>query len=86
MLASVTSISGIPVQGRPPSWCSLKLTICFDVLHSTVHTPGLVANFTNTTFAKQELALNTLRKVKSVKTTLSNTLFIQITKSNQDLA
>jgi hypothetical protein len=50
-----------------------------------VHTHSWVANFTDTTFTKQELAVNPLHKVKSVKTTLSNTRFVQITKSNQDL-
>jgi hypothetical protein len=33
--------------------------------------------------AKLELAMSTLHKVKSVKTALSNTRFIQITKSNE---
>jgi hypothetical protein len=35
---------------------------------------GQVANFTDTTFAKWELAVNTPHKVKPVKTTLSNIL------------
>jgi hypothetical protein len=54
------------------------------VSHITMHNCGRAANFTDTTFAKPELAVNTLLKVKSVKTTLSNTHFVQITKSNQD--
>jgi hypothetical protein len=33
--------------------------------HSTAHNYGRVVNFTDTTFAKEELAVNTLRKVKS---------------------
>jgi hypothetical protein len=45
---------------------------------------GWAANFTDIS-AGRELALNTLRKVKSVKTTLSNTHFLQITKYIQDL-
>jgi hypothetical protein len=85
-LASVSSISEILVLGRPPSWCILKFTACFDVSHSTAHTRGQEANFTNTTFAKRELVMNTLHKVMSIKTTLSNTSFVQITKSNQGLA
>jgi hypothetical protein len=50
------------------------------------HTCGQVTNFTNTTFAfaKLTLAMSTLCKMKSVKTALSNTNFVQITKSNQD--
>jgi hypothetical protein len=43
------------------------------------------ANFTDSTFAKRELAVTTLRKVKSVKIAVPNTLFVQITESNQDL-
>jgi hypothetical protein len=31
------------------------------------------------------LDMNTLHEVKSVKTTLSNTHFVEITKSNEDL-
>jgi hypothetical protein len=81
----VTSITGIPVLGCPPSWCSLKLVVCFDVSHSAAQTHGLAANVTDTTFAKQELAVSTLRKVMSLKATLSNMFFTQITKSNEDL-
>jgi hypothetical protein len=62
-----------------------QVTACFYVCHSTAHIRGRAANFTDTTFAKWELAVNTLREVKSVKATLSNTRFVQITKSNQDL-
>jgi hypothetical protein len=85
MLASVSRISGIPLLGRPPSWCTLKFTAWFDVPHSTEHNHGRKANFTDTAFAKRELAVNTLRKVKSVNTTLSNISFIHITKSKEDL-
>jgi hypothetical protein len=49
-----------------------------------VHNRGRAANFTNTTFSKQELTVNTLRKAKFVKT-LSSTRFVQNAKSNQDL-
>jgi hypothetical protein len=73
------SISGILVLGCPPPWCTLNLIACFDVLHSIVHTCGQAADFTDTAFAKWELAVNMLHKVKSVKTTLSNTCFIQNT-------
>jgi hypothetical protein len=59
--------------------------LCFDVLHSTAHTHGLAANFTNIAITTREMTVNTLRKVNPVKPTLSNTLFIYITKSNQDL-
>jgi hypothetical protein len=38
----------------------------FVVSHSIAHNRGRAANFTNTTFAKRELAVNTLGKVKSV--------------------
>jgi hypothetical protein len=69
----------------PPSWCTLKFTASFDVSHSIAHTRSQAANFTDATFVKRELAANALRKVKFVKTGLSKTLFIQITKSNQDL-
>jgi hypothetical protein len=48
-----------------------------------VHNRGQAAIFADSTFAKWELAVNTLHKMKSVKTTLSNTDFILITKSNQ---
>jgi hypothetical protein len=41
----------------------------FDVSHSTVHTRDRAANITDNTFTKRELAMNTLRKVKSLKTT-----------------
>jgi hypothetical protein len=75
MLASVSSISGIPVLGLPPYWCTLKFTASFVVSHNRCRT----ANFTDITFAKRKLALNTLRKVKSVRTTQSNTRFFQIT-------
>jgi hypothetical protein len=51
----------------------------------TAHNRCRAANFTDTTFTKRELVVNALRKVKSVKTTLCNTPFVQITKSNQDL-
>jgi hypothetical protein len=84
-LASVSSISGISVLGHLPSWCTLKFTACFHVSHNIAHIHDRAANFTNTTFAKRKLAMNTLCKAKTVKTTLSNTHFIQITKSNQDL-
>jgi hypothetical protein len=40
-------------------------------------------NFTHTNSAKRELAVNQLCKVKSVKTTLTPTRFIQVIKSNQ---
>jgi hypothetical protein len=71
--------------GRPPSCCTLNFTACFIVLHNTENNLGQAAIFTDTTFAKRELAVKTLRKVESVKTILSNTRFIQITKSNENL-
>jgi hypothetical protein len=74
MLVSMFSISGIPILGRPPSWCTLKFTDCFDVSHSTVHTHGWTINFNDTNFVKRELAGNTLRKMKSVKSTLPNAI------------
>jgi hypothetical protein len=85
MAASVASISRIVVLGHSPSWCTFNFTACFDVLHSTVHSHGQVGNFIDTTFAKWELAMNTLHEVNSIKTSLSNTRFVQITKSSQDL-
>jgi hypothetical protein len=49
-------------------------------------------NFTDTTCGKLHqhhlqtgVAMNTLRKMKPVKTALSNTHFVQITKPNLDL-
>jgi hypothetical protein len=65
--------------------CTLKFIDCFDFSHSTAHTGTLAANFIDTTSAKRELAVNALRKVKGVKSALSNKRFVQITKSNQDL-
>jgi hypothetical protein len=65
--------------------CIQVFTACFVVSYSTAHNRGRAANFTDTTFAKRELATKTLRKAKSVKTTLSSIRFVQITKSNQDL-
>jgi hypothetical protein len=58
--------------------------LCF-VSYSTEHKRGQAANFIDTSFAKRDLALNALRKVKPIKTTLVNTRFVQITKSIQDL-
>jgi hypothetical protein len=75
----VSSISGIPVLGLRHC-CAPKFTASYDGSHSTA-----AAYFTDSTFAILELAVNILRKVKSVKTSLSNTRFIQITKPNQDL-
>jgi hypothetical protein len=57
----------------------------FLISHSTAHSRGRAANITDTTFAKRELAVNTPHEVKSIKATLSNTRFVQITKSSQDL-
>jgi hypothetical protein len=83
MLVSVSNISGTPVLGRPPSWCTLKFIACFVVSHSTVRSRGREGNFSDTNFAN--LAVKTLHKTKYVKTTLSNTRFDVITECNQDL-
>jgi hypothetical protein len=49
-------------------------------LYSSAHTGGRAATFTETaTSAKRELTVNTLRKLKFVKTALSNTRFVEIT-------
>jgi hypothetical protein len=85
MSASVSSISGIPVLGRPSSWFTLKFIVWLVVSHSTAHTCCRANNFTDISFAKRDLAVNTLRKVKSVKTTPSNGRFVHISKSIQDL-
>jgi hypothetical protein len=85
MLASASSICGIPILVHLPSWCTLKFTACFVVLHSTVHNHGRAANFINTTITKWKLAVNALRKVKSIKTTVANAHVILIAKSNQGL-
>jgi hypothetical protein len=53
MLASVSSISGNPALGRPPSCGTLNFTACFEVSHNTAHNLGRMANFTDTTFAKR---------------------------------
>jgi hypothetical protein len=63
-----------------------RLFICLFVCwFSAAHNRGRAAKFAVTSFAKRELAVNTLRKVKSVKTFLTNTRFVPITKSNEDL-
>jgi hypothetical protein len=62
----------------------LCLRVCIFLL-IVAHSGGLAANFAVFTFAKREMTMNTLRKMKSIKTVLSNTCFIQITKSNQYL-
>jgi hypothetical protein len=67
-LHSDFSIFEIPVLGRPQTWRTLKFTVCFEVSHGPGHTRRQATNFTDITFAKRELAVNTLRKVKSVKT------------------
>jgi hypothetical protein len=85
MLAPVPSISRIRVLGLPPSWYTFMLIACLGILYSNVHTHFRVTNLTYVAIAKQELVMITLRKVKSVKTILSNTHFIQISKSTQDL-
>jgi hypothetical protein len=58
-----------------------RLFCCF----ASAHNRGRAANFTNTTFAKPELAVNTLRKAKFVNASLPNTRFVQITKFSEDL-
>jgi hypothetical protein len=50
-----------------------------------LNTLGQAANFAATAFAKREMAVNTLRKVKSVNITLSNIRFVPITESKQDV-
>jgi hypothetical protein len=70
----------------PPSWCTLKFTACFGVSHSTAHARSQAANFTDNNFANRELSVKALRKAKSVKTTVSNTSFVHITKPNQDFS
>jgi hypothetical protein len=83
MRASVSGISGIPVLGHPPSWCTHKLTACF-VSQSTALNRDRAGNFSDTTVAKWPCP-RTLRKLKSVKTFLPSTRIVQITESNQDL-
>jgi hypothetical protein len=58
----------------------IQVTACFVVSHCL----SWAANFTDTMFTKQELAMNTLHKVKSIKTTQAYARFVQITKSSQD--
>jgi hypothetical protein len=58
----------------------LRRAACFDVSHSIAHNRGWAANITDATFAKREFTMSTVRK-----NTLSNTLFVPITKFNQDL-
>jgi hypothetical protein len=53
--------------------------------HSAAHTLGGAVNFAVTTYAKLELAVNTLSNEKSVKTTRSNTRFFPISKYKQDM-
>jgi hypothetical protein len=50
------------------------LATCLDGSHSIAHNRGRVANF-NATFAERELAVSTLREVKSVKSTLALNYF-----------
>jgi hypothetical protein len=85
VIASASSVSGIPVLERLPSCCTLRFTAYFVVSHSTAHALCRVANFTNANFATPELAVNKLRKAKPIKCTLPSTRFVQITESNQDL-
>jgi hypothetical protein len=59
-----------------------QFIVCLVLSNSTAHPCGRAANF-DTFFDKRELAENTLRKAKSVKTALSNTRFVYVTKSNQ---
>jgi hypothetical protein len=84
MLVSVSRISGIR-HGNVRHLGTLKFTACFDISPSTAYACGRAANFTDNIFAKRELHMNTQRKVKFVKTTLSDTRFVQITKSSEDL-
>jgi hypothetical protein len=72
---------GVHSQSDLPLVCLLG----FSLSQSAAYSGGRAANFAVFTFIKRELTVNTLRKVKSVKTTMSNTRFVQITKSNQDL-
>jgi hypothetical protein len=51
-------------------------TLVYNEIHRLCFRTAL--NFTDTTLAKRELAVNTLRKLKSVKTTLSNTLSFKL--------
>jgi hypothetical protein len=74
----IFSISGTSVLGRPPFWCALRFTSCLIIYYSTEDTRGRAANFTDTTFSKREFDVKTLRKTKSVKTTLFNTRFLFI--------
>jgi hypothetical protein len=85
MIAPVSSISGIPVLGRPPSWCTLRFSACFVVSHA-LRTIAAGWQPSLTHFCQTGVGVTTLRKVKSVKATLSNTRFLQITKWNQYLA
>jgi hypothetical protein len=57
----------------------------FFLSHSAAHSGGLAANFVVLSFAERKLTVSTLRELKSVKTTLSNARFVQITESNEDL-
>jgi hypothetical protein len=74
-----------PGTGTPAILVYTQIHRFFVASHSTVHNRSRVASFTDTTFAKRELAVNTLCKVKSVKTTLSSTRSVHIAKLNQDL-
>jgi hypothetical protein len=77
----LSRISVIPVPG---TGYALKSTACFDVSHSNAHTRGWKANFRRHHLREREFAVNTLRKLKSAKTILTNKRFVQITKSMQD--
>jgi hypothetical protein len=57
--------------------------VCFSNCAANTH--GRTAKFAVTAFAKREMAVNTLLKVTSVKTSLSNIRFVPVSKSNQDL-
>jgi hypothetical protein len=57
----------------------------FDVSHSTAHTCCRAANFTDTSSAKRELFMNTVRKAWSMKTTLPSTRFVQIATSKDQV-
>jgi hypothetical protein len=65
ILACVSCISGTLVLGYTLCWSTRKLTapICFELQFSQMRR---AKSFTDTTFAELELAINTLRKRKSV--------------------
>jgi hypothetical protein len=72
---SVSNISGIPVLRRLPFWYTLKV-VAVSMIHSTLCTPATGRQTSPTQLSPNGSWLETLRKLKSVKTALSSRRFV----------